>query len=161
MSEARPKRRLTVLQNAPAESPDEDRPAWHFIVITALTMLFAWILLAWIFNGLFGARVRSGEGDLFVTLGNLTVFFASGALAGALAGRYGRAATRRVTCIGGALTAILGWSVPFAWTVTNGTWRSAWLSWALLLVAMILVAIASTAVGFTVMRRRGIAPPPA
>ena len=160
MGEERPKRRLTVLQNAP-EPSDEERPGWHFIVITALTMLFSWILLAWIVNGLLGGRVRAGQGDLWVTLANVAVFFTSGALSGALAGRYGAAASRRDACVGGSVAALLGWSVPFAWIVFYGVLGRAALSWILLLAAMIGVALASTALGFTVLRRRGVVVPPA
>lgn len=153
MGDDRPKRRLPVIQaGPPPEEAEVERPRWHAIVTTSLSMLLGWILLAWIVNGVVGARVRAGEADLVVTLANLAVFVVAGALAGALTGRYSLTAGRREALLGGLVTAVLGWSVPFAWVVLAGTTARAAGAWLALLVAMAAVAALATGLGFKLGR---------
>ncbi len=153
MADAPPKRRLPVLPST-GPSEEEPRPAWHAIVTTALAMLFAWILLAWIANAAMGARVRQGGADVLVSLVNLGVFSVSGVLAGVLTGRTAPHATRRHAMLGGVATALLGWSVPFAWVVAAGTTLAAFVAWLAVLSAMVAVAASSVALGLRLARPR-------
>jgi MFS family permease len=151
MDEPRPKRRLPVLQGGAEPEGEPPRPAWHAIVTTALAMLLVWILVASVVNGV-SSRASDDGPSLTSSLLNLAVFFVSGALAGALTGRYAVAAGRREAVLGGLATATLGWSVPFVWAFAAGA--RGLVTWLLLLAVMMALAAGATALGFSLGRRR-------
>lgn len=137
MSETeRPRRRLPVLNNK-EEDDVEERPAWHWVVLTAVASLLAWLLLASIANALGGSLAANA-----VALGS------SAALGGAMTGRFGRRA-RGVHAVSGAIaTAIFGCALAFRTLVASPV------TFAITAVVASSIAAIGAAIGFSITRRR-------
>ncbi len=125
--EVPPTRRLPVLQNA---SPDEERPAWHWVPIGVLFMISIWAPLAMVASWGSAHWVRRILGDLppdelsmrladasgadrfaigfAVTVVPVLAFALACMAGGALVGRFGGRASAREAALGGALTALAG-----------------------------------------------------
>jgi len=123
-----PIRRLTVLQE-PA-SPDDGRPAWHWMLIGTLFALSIWVPLAMLSSWIAGRAVRRlvGEGppdvvaDQLATASGMTrvglwfavtgvpilSFAVACVAAGALVGRFGNRAGVKEAAMGAALAAAVG-----------------------------------------------------
>jgi len=138
----RPKRRLPVLQNKD-EDEGEERPAWHWVVLTAATTLLAWLLIAAVTN----AVVRSASPQWALVANALALALSAG-LAGALAGKFGTRAEVRHAALGGFLTAAFGCALT--WRALSGSPAT----FAATLILASTIATAGAAIGFRVIRRR-------
>lgn len=98
----RPRRRLPVLNDRPEEGEAEPRPAWHWIVLTAVATLLGWLLSAALVNAL-GGGVGANAAALALSAG----------LAGAMTGRFGAKAGPRHAMLGAALTAAFGCALAY------------------------------------------------
>ena len=138
----RPKRRLPVLQNK-EEDEGEERPAWHWIVLTAATTLLAWLLIATVTN----AIVRNVTPQ-WALVANAVALALSSGLAGALAGKFGTRAQVRHAALGGLLTAAFGCALT--WRALSGSPAT----FAATLLLASTIAATSAAIGFRLIRRR-------
>lgn len=133
-----PIRRLPVLQNATAEG-EEDRPAWHWVLIGILFIFSIWVPLAMVANWISGRILHRTFGEmppaeianhlatapqstqlavwLSVTAGPALSFAASCWSAGALVGRFGAKAGVRQAAMAGALSAAIG--ALLSWGLTS------------------------------------------
>jgi tRNA-(ms[2]io[6]A)-hydroxylase len=131
---------LPVLQNA---SPDEERPAWHWVPIglafmvsiwAPLAMLASWISAHWVRRILgdlpadeLGLRLADADGAArfsvgFAVTGLPVVAFAVACSAGgALVGRFGGRAGAREAALGGALTSAAGAGLTL---LQGGAWAA-------------------------------------
>jgi hypothetical protein len=134
----RPRRRLPVLQNTPGEDEAELRPAWHWIVLTGVATLLAWLLSASLVNALGGS-----------VLANALALAASAAVAGAMAGRLGVNTGARHAALGSVATAAFGCALAYR------ALAGAPLTFVATLVVACSLAAAGALLGFRLTRRRG------
>lgn len=101
------KRRLPMAPRTEvAEPADEDRPPWHWSAIGAVGVFVFWLPLAYLVNGVIGAR--TGVAGVLL---NAAAFVLACGGAGFLVGRFGGQAGRREAAVGGLAAAGLAWLV--------------------------------------------------
>lgn len=150
---AKPKRRLPVIGSSSPDPEETERPRWQRIAIASATMLLAWIVLASLVNLGLGSRSKAEGPDFLVTGLHSLAFVTSAMAGGAITARLAKGRERRAGLVGANLTALLGWAVPFGWSLSTEGLRALPL-WTVLLAAMLAIASAASALGHRLARQR-------
>lgn len=109
----KPRRRLPVLQQAPAgeEPPPEERPGSQWAFAAGIITILLWLLLGGMTNMILQRLHVEAPGPL--VLGNLAAFFLAAALAGLTTAIVGVKASRKHALYGALGAGAFGWAISF------------------------------------------------
>jgi hypothetical protein len=117
------KRRLPVLNSAPHDEPDEERPPWHWSAIGVVAIFVVWLPLAYVANGVVARALREGASAatsapvrvVAVMIGSNVLAFGVAAFAGGfIVARFGAKAGRREATVSGFAAGAIAWALSFA-----------------------------------------------